>query len=79
MRATRMQQSEELSPIAPLNADEGLAMKEIYPVAVSKKVPMCRCWQSAKFPLCDGSHNKFNKSTGSHVGPIVISSVAKDD
>lgn len=59
--------------IAPLNGDEAHPMKEPYPVAIGKKAPVCRCWQSKKFPLCDGSHNAFNKETGSHVGPLVIS------
>ncbi|KAL5728236.1 hypothetical protein ACHQM5_001348 [Ranunculus cassubicifolius] len=28
----------------------------------------CRCWRSGTFPLCDGSHVKFNKESGDNVG-----------
>lgn len=27
---------------------------------------------SKKFPLCDGSHNKFNTDCGDNTGPLVI-------
>lgn len=37
------------------------------------KVVMCRCWKSATFPYCDGSHNSHNKETGDNVGPLIIS------
>jgi len=32
----------------------------------------CRCWRSAKFPYCDGSHNKHNETTGDNVGPLIV-------
>ncbi|CAK9311225.1 unnamed protein product [Citrullus colocynthis] len=34
--------------------------------------PYCRCWRSATFPLCDGSHVKHNKATGDNVGPLLL-------
>jgi CDGSH-type Zn-finger protein len=40
-------------------------------------VAYCRCWRSAKFPLCDGSHAKFNKETGDNTGPLVIKPAAR--
>jgi len=36
------------------------------------KTVFCRCWQSKKFPLCDGSHAKHNKSCGDNLGPLII-------
>lgn len=33
-------------------------------------VALCRCWQSKKFPFCDGSHNKLEDN----VGPIIVES-----
>ncbi|CAL8088303.1 unnamed protein product [Calicophoron daubneyi] len=32
----------------------------------------CRCWRSAKFPFCDGSHKKFNEENGDNIGPLVL-------
>ncbi|KAI1291750.1 CDGSH iron-sulfur domain-containing protein 1 [Halotydeus destructor] len=32
----------------------------------------CRCWRSAKFPYCDGAHNKHNDATGDNVGPVIV-------
>lgn len=76
---TRMQDAAaEPVPIAPLNADGTHPMKEPYTVVVGKKAPICRCWQSAKFPLCNGAHNKFNKETGSNVGPLVVSAESEE-
>merc|ERR1711907_50842 len=37
------------------------------------KVVYCRCWRSKTFPLCDGSHNKYNKESGDNVGPLIVS------
>lgn len=31
-------------------------------------VALCRCWRSKNFPLCDGTHNAFNKECGENVG-----------
>eukprot|EP00471_Norrisiella_sphaerica_P004509 CAMPEP_0184486714 /NCGR_PEP_ID=MMETSP0113_2-20130426/8389_1 /TAXON_ID=91329 /ORGANISM="Norrisiella sphaerica, Strain BC52" /LENGTH=103 /DNA_ID=CAMNT_0026868721 /DNA_START=18 /DNA_END=329 /DNA_ORIENTATION=+ len=38
--------------------------------AGNKTVAYCRCWKSKKFPLCDGSHNKHNATTGDNAGPL---------
>nr|CAG4635860.1 EOG090X0JRY [Artemia franciscana] len=37
------------------------------------KTAFCRCWRSANFPYCDGSHNAYNKECCDNVGPLVIS------
>lgn len=42
-------------------------------LAPGEKCVVCRCWKSAKFPLCDGSHAKHNKETGDNLGPAIIS------
>lgn len=70
-RGPRMQETSTTS--AAVNGDKKHEMKEMYSIDGGKKAPICRCWQSNKFPLCDGSHNKYNKETGSHVGPLVVS------
>jgi len=32
-----------------------------------KPVAYCRCWKSKTFPLCDGSHAKWNEATKDNV------------
>ncbi|HEY81315.1 MAG TPA: CDGSH iron-sulfur domain-containing protein [Anaerolineae bacterium] len=44
-------------------------------VPAGKTVAFCRCWQSEKFPYCDGAHRKVNAETGDHVGPVVVKAV----
>lgn len=48
--------------------------KVVHNIALNpgEKCVICRCWQSAKFPLCDGAHAKHNKLTGDNIGPVVI-------
>lgn len=80
--ATCSRRAERVVPRAaaePLNADEAMPMKEMYDVQAGKKAPICRCWKSKKHPLCDGSHNAWNKETGDKLGPLVVSSVAADE
>eukprot|EP00871_Galdieria_phlegrea_P004620 jgi/Galph1/5159/GphlegSOOS_G3895.1 len=60
-----------------LNPDNKLVMKTVQEVKVGERASFCRCWKSAKHPFCDGSHNKYNKETGDHVGPIVVAAVDK--
>ncbi|MES1910467.1 MAG: hypothetical protein MHM6MM_003054 [Cercozoa sp. M6MM] len=36
------------------------------------QIAMCRCWNSKKFPYCDGSHVAHNKKTGDNVGPLLL-------
>jgi CDGSH-type Zn-finger protein len=37
-----------------------------------KTVAFCRCWQSGKFPYCDGTHRTINAETGDSVGPVIV-------
>ena len=39
-----------------------------------EKVALCRCWQSKKFPLCDGSHRQDNRSQG----PVIVEGKPND-
>uniref|UniRef100_A0A3B0MWY2 Iron-binding zinc finger CDGSH type, putative n=1 Tax=Theileria annulata TaxID=5874 RepID=A0A3B0MWY2_THEAN len=45
---------------------------ETFPPTDAKdvKVCVCRCWQSKKFPYCDGTH-KLLMENGDNVGPYV--------
>jgi len=36
------------------------------------KIALCRCLQSKTFPLCDGTHEVFNKETNSNIKPIIL-------
>jgi CDGSH-type Zn-finger protein len=65
--------------LEPLNADNAFAMKASYDITTGKKAAVCRCWKSKKHPLCDGSHNAFNKETGSNIGPLVVSAVPAEE
>lgn len=33
-------------------------------VVRGESISLCRCWQSKKFPLCDGSHNSLDNDRG---------------
>ncbi len=48
--------------------------KVVHTVTVNagEKVAICRCWKSAKFPLCDGAHNKHNKDTNDNIAPCIV-------
>jgi CDGSH-type Zn-finger protein len=38
-------------------------------LANGEKVALCRCFKSADFPFCDGTH----KTLDSTVGPVIVS------
>ena len=39
---------------------------------IGDKKAFCRCWKSAKFPYCDGAHNKHNEEPEENVGPLIV-------
>jgi CDGSH-type Zn-finger protein len=41
-------------------------------VCPTEKFKICRCWKSAKFPLCDGAHIKHNQETKDNIAPCII-------
>lgn len=45
-------------------------------IPVGKRVAFCRCWQSAAFPYCDGTHKQINAETGDVLGPVVVTAIA---
>lgn len=47
-------------------------------VPVGTTIAICRCWQSDKFPYCDGTHRKVNAEQGDNVGPAIIKAVPAD-
>ncbi|GJQ15188.1 hypothetical protein GpartN1_g6979.t1 [Galdieria partita] len=62
-----------------LNGEQRMEMKATKEVKTGERASFCRCWRSAKHPYCDGSHNKYNKETGDHVGPIVVAAVQSSE
>ena len=46
-------------------------------VLATGEVKFCRCWKSAEFPFCDGSHDGHNLACGDNTGPVVITPGAK--
>eukprot|EP00747_Dinoflagellata_sp_TGD_P185937 gnl/TRDRNA2_/TRDRNA2_42732_c0_seq1.p2 gnl/TRDRNA2_/TRDRNA2_42732_c0~~gnl/TRDRNA2_/TRDRNA2_42732_c0_seq1.p2 ORF type:complete len:135 (+),score=26.05 gnl/TRDRNA2_/TRDRNA2_42732_c0_seq1:78-482(+) len=41
------------------------------PQGKSVRTTVCRCWKSAKFPLCDNTHQRLQKQ-GINVGPVMM-------
>ena len=46
-------------------------------VKATGEVKFCRCWKSASFPFCDGSHDGHNLETGDNTGPVVLTPGSK--
>ena len=44
---------------------------------LGNKTVFCRCWQSKKFPLCDGAHGKHNQKCGDNLGPVIITKLSQ--
>jgi CDGSH-type Zn-finger protein len=55
-----------------LSAQKVVDFCKVADIEDSGKRVYCRCWKSATFPLCDGSHAKHNAETGDNVGPLIV-------
>ena len=64
--------------MASINPDKALPDRHVEELKDGQKVAFCRCWQSKKFPYCDGSHRKHNEETGDKVGPVVVTCCKKE-
>jgi CDGSH-type Zn-finger protein len=56
------------------NSDGKLAQKETVELDLqgTPMISVCRCWKSAKFPICDGAHKVLNSQHKSKLGPLVV-------
>ena len=41
-------------------------------IVVEGRVALCRCWQSSRFPYCDGAHRQYNAEHGDRLGPVIV-------
>ncbi|KAL6769336.1 hypothetical protein ACKKBG_A30610 [Auxenochlorella protothecoides x Auxenochlorella symbiontica] len=56
-----------------IKKDEAKVVDTVSPSDLEKpQTSYCRCWRSGTFPLCDGSHVKYNKESGDNVGPLLV-------
>ncbi|KAG1678258.1 hypothetical protein FOA52_013878 [Chlamydomonas sp. UWO 241] len=63
----------EGSPINPsIRKSEEKVVDFLKVEDIKGKAVMCRCWKSATFPNCNGSHVAHNKATGDNVGPLIV-------
>ncbi len=46
-------------------------------IPAGKRVAFCRCWQSDKFPYCDGTHRDVNTEEDNDVGPVIVGAEAE--
>mmetsp|Transcript_2417 Transcript_2417/g.3708 ORF Transcript_2417/g.3708 Transcript_2417/m.3708 type:complete len:115 (-) Transcript_2417:101-445(-) len=71
---TRKAKSGIINPSIKKDQEKVVDMVNVADVAFNDKgvAAYCRCWRSKTFPLCDGSHNAFNKEVGDNVAPLVL-------
>jgi len=48
-------------------------------VSSKRRISVCSCQQSKKYPICDGTHKIFNKETNSNLQPIIIETNLKEN
>ena len=47
-------------------------VEDLVEAAGTKPVSFCRCFKSATFPYCNGSHGSHNEACGDNSGPLVV-------
>lgn len=70
-----LQMSSSSTPKTGFNQKIDLSSEKVVhnlEVSEGQKIVVCRCWQSAKFPYCDGSHNAYNKEHNDNLGPAIV-------
>lgn len=55
----------------PVNHKDQPARTE-YTLKADERIAICRCWQSEKFPFCDGAHRCFNTDNADNLGPMIV-------
>eukprot|EP00161_Ancyromonas_sigmoides_P026953 TRINITY_DN9549_c0_g1_i1.p1 TRINITY_DN9549_c0_g1~~TRINITY_DN9549_c0_g1_i1.p1 ORF type:complete len:102 (-),score=37.33 TRINITY_DN9549_c0_g1_i1:59-325(-) len=72
--ARRALSTPRASRIASFNDNScgSLKQKDTIILQPGEVISVCRCWKSAKFPLCDGSHKVLNSQHKSKLGPYVV-------
>ena len=67
-----------MPPDEPLRRVDIIPLEELAASANEEgQVKFCRCWKSASFPFCDGSHDGHNMETGDNTGPVVLNPGSK--
>eukprot|EP00471_Norrisiella_sphaerica_P001579 CAMPEP_0184484610 /NCGR_PEP_ID=MMETSP0113_2-20130426/6312_1 /TAXON_ID=91329 /ORGANISM="Norrisiella sphaerica, Strain BC52" /LENGTH=135 /DNA_ID=CAMNT_0026865681 /DNA_START=24 /DNA_END=431 /DNA_ORIENTATION=+ len=65
----------KINEMIDLESPKVVNMEDLKP---GEKKVYCRCWKSGTFPLCDGTHAKWNKETGDNVGPLIVTGKAEE-
>jgi len=60
----------QLKTIKMINTNN-LPLRNTITLKPGEKVSLCRCWQSSRFPYCDGNHKKLCADKD-QVGPVVV-------
>ncbi|KOB67961.1 hypothetical protein OBRU01_18896 [Operophtera brumata] len=62
-----------MAPINPsIRKDQPKVVDVIDIEDINGKQAFCRCWKSANWPICDGTHATHNMLSGDNTGPVVV-------